>query len=70
LRAPSYHLVSKWGKKLKLSADEIKTVNSKLLIRSQLGMYFDWEKNSIKYKYFNDQDQSLECYQIQKNGKK
>jgi hypothetical protein len=37
LRAPSISLVKKWGKKLKLSDEEIKEVNSKLLIRHQLG---------------------------------
>jgi hypothetical protein len=40
LRAPSSHLVSTWGKKLKLTDEEIKTINSKLLIRHQLGKKF------------------------------
>jgi hypothetical protein len=37
LRAPSITLVKKWGKQLKLSDEDIKNVNSNLLIRHQLG---------------------------------
>jgi hypothetical protein len=38
IRAPPVSLIYKWGQQLKLSKDEIKNVNSNLLIRHRLGI--------------------------------
>jgi len=46
LRAPPLSLVHNWGKKLKLSSQQIEKVNKNMLIRHQLG------KNLIKKMYF------------------
>jgi hypothetical protein len=69
LRAPTKTLVTKWGKHLKLSADEINQVNDRLQIRHRLGTI----KKKVYVKLIliitNVQDQMLVSCLTVKRGK-